>query len=181
MTRVSVTLRTIGARLLWDGRAENGRALIPGIGHYQAGVQVLDAAARAAHGPAARALEELEATLSTAEAAVRRWHRGVEHFVKESLDGRVAPERAWLQEQRSVRVWRPEVERLALLIATYDEACALTSMATAQARARRIFNPHHESIRERAGMIRHVVDLGYRGWLYVRRRVDEEKRLRVSS
>ena len=173
MTAVKVTLRTIGARLLWDGRAENGRAFIPGIGHYQAGVQVLEAAGSNDRA-AARSLSELEEELSAAEGAVRRWHRGVEHFVGESLKGASCAERAWLLEQRSIRAWRPEVRRLAELIGAYDDACALTSMATELAPQRGIFNPHHESIRERAGRIRHVVDLGYRGWLYVRRRLEEE-------
>ena len=168
MTAVKVTLRTIGARLLWDGRAENGRAFIPGIGHYQAGVQVLQAAAGSNDRAAARSLSELDEALSAAEGAVRRWHRSVEHFVGESLKGASCAERAWLREEQSIRAWRPEVQRLAQLIAAYDEACALTSMATERARVRGIFNPHHESIRARAGQPGFGADLGLpgalRGW-----------------
>ena len=175
MTAVRVTLRTIGARLLWDGRLDDGRGFIPGIGHYQAGVQALDAAARHHDRRAARLLAELETALHGTELSVRRWRRGIERFVGESLGGTLSAQRTWLEEQRSIRAWRPEVRRLAALIAAYDHACAITSVASAQARSRSIFNPHHRAIRERAGAIRHVVDLGYRGWLYVRRRLEQEQ------
>lgn len=174
MTAIRVTLRTVGARLLWDGRPDECGSFIPGISDYQAGVQALDAAARRHDEKAGAMLAEAVAALSAAEHSVRRWQRGIERFVTEHFGGSLGMRRAWLQEQRAIRVWRTEAERMAQLVVAYDQACALTSLASAQARTRGIFNPHHESIRERAGTIRHVVDLGYGGWVYVVGRLEEE-------
>lgn len=172
MTLIEVELRTIGARHLWDGRAAG--QFIPGIVHFQAGVQMLAAAGAAGDTRAAAMLDEIRAELSIAERAVRRWRRGVKAFAEEATDGVGVSQREWLVEKRAVRVWRSEARRVAQVIVLYDEVCALTSVVTERARERHVFNPHHDSIRERAGRIRHVVDLGYRGSLYSRQRLLRE-------
>lgn len=155
-----VVLESITARLLWDGRAEDGR-FIPGLAHFDAGVRALRGAGR--HAGAARRLGEIDRALRQAEEAVNGWARGLRAFARElgwPDDG--AP--GWEDgERRGMRVRTAEAARLADLIGAFDAACSATAAVTAAARSRGVFNPHHESIRERARMIRRIVDLGHAG------------------
>ena len=156
-----VVLASITARLLWDGRAEDDR-FIPGIAHFDAGVRALRGAGEDVG--AARRLGEIEAALRGAEDAVDRWARGLRAFARETLgcpeDGSPAWEDAG---RRRLRLRTAGAARLAELIGGFDAACAATAAATAAARRRGVFNPHHESIRDRARMIRRTIDLGHAG------------------
>lgn len=159
-----VTLASITARLLWDGRAEAGR-FIPGVAHFQSGVAAMRRA-----GDAER-LAEIDAAIARAEDAVNRWTRGLAAFARESLAGAEPEPPEWGDEQaRRLRVWTPEAERLAALVVAFDAGCAAASAATALARSRGVFNPHHAGIAECARMIRRVADLGHAGGLACRRK-----------
>lgn len=136
-----VALESITARLLWDGRAGDGR-FIPGVAHFDAGVRALRSAAEDVG--AARRLGEIGEALGGAEGAVNRWAMGLRAFARETLD--------CLED----------------LVVAFDAACAATAAVTAAARRRGVFNPHHASIRDRARMIRRIVDLGYAGGRAVR-------------
>ena len=165
MATKRVVLRSITARLLWDGRTRGG-GFIPGVAHFQSGVLILRRAGDVAAGD--RLLEIDDAT-ANAEAAVNRWALGLAAFAKETLGGAAAERAEWLDvEERRLRVRTPEAERLAALICAFDAACAATSAATALAGERGVFNPHHASIAERARMIRRVADLGHAGGLACR-------------
>ncbi len=169
MTVKRVVLESITARLLWDGRAEDGR-FIPGIAHFQAGVRALRRAADAGDDGARGRLREIDEALVRTEQAVNRWAKGLAAFARETLGGDDPPTPAWKDvERREVRIRTPETGRLAELVRAFDVACAATSAATARARARGLFNPHHGSITERARMIRRVADLGHAGGLACRR------------
>lgn len=163
-----VVLESITARLLWDGRVEDG-GFIPGIAHFQAGARVLRRAAEAGDDHARERLREIDEALGKAEQAVNRWARGLAAFARETL-GVPPPTPAWEDvERRELRVRTPETERLAELVGAFDVACAATSAVTAWARRRGVFNPHHGSIAERARMIRRIADLGHAGGLACRR------------
>lgn len=155
-----VVLESITARLLWDGRPEDGR-FIPGLAHFDAGVRALRGAEKDA-GPAWH-LGEIDRALREAEEAVNLWARGLRAFARElgyPDDG--AP--GWEDgERRGLRVRTAEAARLADLIGAFDAACSATAAVTAAARRGGVFNPHHESIRERARLIRRIVDLGHAG------------------
>ena len=167
MSARRVMLASITARLLWDGRAEAGR-FIPGIAHFQSGVVALR---RADDAGAAGRLAEIDAALSAAENAVNRWARGLAAFAREELADAAPESAAWSDaEERRLRIRTGEALRLAGLIGAFDAVCAATSAATAVARERGVFNPHHASIAERARMIRRIVDLGHAGGLACRRR-----------
>ncbi|MCY3812728.1 MAG: hypothetical protein OXH15_13115 [Gammaproteobacteria bacterium] len=160
-------LASITARLLWDGRVEAGR-FIPGIAHFQSGVVALRRADDAA---AAVRLAEIDAALSAAEDAVNRWARGLAAFAREELADAAPEWPAWADaEARRLRVRTGEALRLAALIGAFDAVCAATSAATASARQRGVFNPHHASIADRARMIRRVADLGHAGGRACRRK-----------
>lgn len=166
MATKRVVLASITARLLWDGRVEAGR-FIPGIAHFQAGVAALR---RSGDARAAARLAEIDEATRRAELAVNRWAHGIEAFARERLGGDAAMSSGWADaEGRRVRIRTPEGERLAALICAFDAACAATATVTAMARRRRVFNPHHASIGERARMIRRVADLGHAGGLACRR------------
>lgn len=155
-----VVLASITARLLWDGRVEAGR-FIPGIAHFQSGVVALR---RADDARAAVRLAEIDAALSAAEDAVNRWARGLASFAREELADAAPESPAWADaEERRLRLRTGEALRLAALIGAFDAVCAATSAATASARQRGVFNPHHASIADRARMIRRVADLGHAG------------------
>ena len=155
-----VVLASITARLLWDGRAEAGR-FIPGIAHFQSGVMALRRAGNAA---TAERLGEIDAALSAAEDAVNRWARGLAAFARDELADAGAESPAWADaEARRLRIRAGEAVRLAALISAFDAACAATSAVTALVRDRGVFNPHHACIADRAGMIRHIADLGHAG------------------
>ena len=154
-----VALASVTARLLWDGRPEDGR-FIPGVAHFDAGVRALRGAGRDAD--AERRLGEIDRALRRAEEAVDRWARGLRAFARElgcadGGRGRNDGARRW------TRVRTAEASRLADLIGAFDAACAATAAVTAAARRRGLFNPHHASIRDRARMIRRIVDLGHAG------------------
>lgn len=154
-----VALASVTARLLWDGRPEDGR-FIPGVAHFDAGVRALRAAGRDAD--AERRLGEIDRALRRAEEAVDRWARGLRAFARQlgCADGG----RGWNDgARRWTRVRTAEASRLADLIGAFDAACAATAAVTAAARRRGLFNPHHASIRDRARMIRRIVDLGHAG------------------
>ena len=155
-----VVLESITARLLWDGRPEDGR-FIPGLAHFDAGVRALRGAGQ--HAGAARRLGEIDRALRQAEEAVNGWARGLRAFARElgcPDDGAPGWEDAG---RRRTRLRTAEAARLADLIGAFDAACAATAAVTAAARSRGVFNPHHASIRERARMIRRIVDLGHAG------------------
>jgi len=158
-------LRSITARLLWDGRTRGG-GFIPGIAHFQSGVLVLR---RAGDVVARDRLVEIDEATAKAEAAVNRWALGLAAFARKTLRDAAAERPAWPDVvERRLRVRTPETERLAALISAFDAACAATSAVTALAGERRVFNPHHASIAERARMIRRVADLGHAGGLACR-------------
>jgi len=158
-------LGSISARLLWDGRAEDGR-FIPGIAHFQSGVVALRRTGDAA---AAGRLAAIDAATSAAEEAVNRWARGLAAFARDALDGAGPQAPGWADaEERRLRVRTAEAARLAALIGAFDATCAATAAVTTVARAYRVFNPHHACIAERARMIRHIVDLGHAGGLACR-------------
>ena len=160
-------LVSITARLLWDGRPEDGR-FIPGIAHFQSGVLALR---RAGNPAAAVRLNEIDAALTGAEGAVNRWALGVAAFARDELADAVPELPEWADvAERRLRVRAGEAVRLAALIGAFDATCAATSAATAAARERGVFNPHHACIAERARLIRHVADLGHAGGLACRRR-----------
>ncbi len=160
-----VVLRSITARLLWDGRTRGG-GFIPGIAHFQSGVLVLRRMGDVVSGDW---LIEIDEAMAKAEVAVNRWALGVAAFAEETLGDAVAERPEWADvEERRLRVRTPETERLAVLICAFDAACAVTSAITARAGERRVFNPHHASIAERARMIRRVADLGHAGGLACR-------------
>ena len=117
-------------------------------------------------------LVEIDEATAKAEAAVQRWALGLAAFAKQTL-GEAAGERpAWADvEERRLRLRVPEADRLATLICAFDAACVATSAVTALAGARRVFNPHHASIAERARMVRRVADLGHAGGLLCRANV----------
>ena len=167
-----VVLRSITARLLWDGRTRGG-GFIPGIAHFQAGILVLR---RAGDVVAGDRLVEIDEALAKADVAVQRWARGLAAFAKHTL-GEAGGERpAWADvEERRLRLRVPEAERLATLICAFDAACVATSAVTALAGARRVFNPHHASIAERARMVRRVADLGHAGGLLCREKLRMER------
>ena len=166
MATKRVVLASITARLLWDGRAEAGR-FIPGIAHFQVGVAALR---RSGDAVAADRLAEIDEAIRRAELAVNRWALGIEAFARETLGGEVAASPGWADGAgRRLRIRTPEAQRLAALICAFDAACAATATVTAMARRRRVFNPHHASIGERARMIRRVADLGHAGGLACRR------------
>ncbi len=167
MSARRVVLASITARLLWDGRPEDGR-FIPGIAHFQSGV----AALRRAGDPAAMArLKEIDAALTAAEGAVNRWALGVAAFARDELADAVPGPPAWGDSaERRIRVRAGEAVRLAALIGAFDATCAATAAATAAARERRVFNPHHARIADGARMIRRIADLGHAGGLACRRR-----------
>ena len=120
--------------------------------------------------PAQARLAEIDAALATAEAAVNRWARGLAAFVRETFGDDVPGTAGWEDvETRALRIRAAQAGRLAELIRAFDLACTATSAATALARERRVFNPHHGSIAERASLIRRVVDLGHAGGLACRR------------
>ena len=155
-----VVLASITARLLWDGRAQDGR-FIPGVAHFDAGVRALRGAGEDA-GAAGR-LGEIDRALRGAEEAVNGWMCGLRVFARQlgcPDDGSPGWEDAG---RRGMRVRTAEAARLADLIGAFDAACAATAAVTAAARRRGVFNPHHGSIRERARMIRRIVDLGHAG------------------
>ena len=165
MSARRIALASITARLLWDGRPEAGR-FIPGIAHFQSGVIAMRRSGDAA---AARRLAEIDAALSAAEEAVNRWARGLAGFARDALDGAAPETPGWTDgEERRLRVRTGEAVRLAALICAFDATCAATSAFTAVARKRRVFNPHHECIADRARMIRRVADLGHAGGLRCR-------------
>lgn len=173
-----MALASITARLLWDGRAEAGR-FIPGVAHFQSGV----AAMRRAGDPGAvERLAEIDAAIKRGEDAVNRWARGLAAFARESLAGAEPGPADWGDAvARRLRVRTPEAERLAALVVAFDAACVAASAATAMARSRGVFNPHHAGIGECARMIRRVADLGHAGGLACRgkrpkRRPDGRKR-----
>ena len=142
-----VVLASITARLLWDGRAEDGR-FIPGVARFDAGVRALRRAGE--DGGAARRLDEIDRALGRAEEAVDAWARGLRAFARElgcPDDGSPGWEDGG---RRGMRVRTAEAARLADLIGAFDAACAATAAVTAAARRRGVFNPHHASIRERA-------------------------------
>ena len=162
-----MALASITARLLWDGRAEAGR-FIPGVAHFQSGVAALR---RAEGAGAAERLAEIAAAIARAEDAVDRWARGLAAFARESLAGAEPEPRDWGAAQaRRLRVRMPEAERLAALVVAFDAACAAASAATALARSRGVFNPHHAGIAECARMIRRIPDLGHAGGLACRKK-----------
>ena len=162
-----VVLASITARLLWDGRPEAGR-FIPGIAHFQSGV----AALRRTGDPAATArLAEIDAALTAAEGAVNRWALGVAAFARDELADAAPGPPAWGDSaERGIRLRTGEAVRLAALIGAFDATCAATAVATAAARERRVFNPHHARIADGARMIRRIADLGHAGGLACRRR-----------
>ena len=169
MATKRVVLESITARLLWDGRAEDGR-FIPGVAHFEVGVRAVRRAAVRGVADAERRLDEIDEALGKAEGAVNRWARGLAAFAGETLGDEVPGSPAWDgAARRSLRVRTPEAERLAELIRAFDAACAGTAAATILARERGLFNPHHRSIAERARMIRRVADLGHAGGLACRR------------
>ena len=160
MSTRRVVLASITARLLWDGRAEDGR-FIPGIAHFQSGVVALR---RAGNPDAAERLAEIDAALSAAEDAVNRWARGVAAFARDELADATPETPPWADAaERRLRIRAGEAVRLAALIAAFDATCAATSAVTVLVRERGVFNPHHACIAERAGMIRHIADLGHAG------------------
>ena len=160
-----VVLESITARLLWDGRPEDGR-FIPGIAHFQSGVMALR---RTGDAEAVRRLAEIDAALSEAEDAVGRWARGLALFARDALSGAPVERPGWTDVgERRLRIRAGEAVRLATLICAFDAACAATAAVTAAARERHVFNPHHANIAERARMIRRVADLGYSGGLACR-------------
>ena len=69
----------------------------------------------------------------------------------------------WLRASRLIRIRARETRRLARLIEAYDDACVATVGVTAAARKGCVFNAHHDSIAERARLIRAVVGLGHAG------------------
>ena len=165
-TPYRVRLRTIAARQLWDGRkARGGRGFIPGIRHFQAGVRTLHRASGAGDVDAAACLVEIDAALEAVERSLFRWRRGLAGFVEESLEpGTVAGNCAgWRRASRVFRIRAWETRRLALLIEAYDGACVATVEVTLAARKARVFNAHHESIAERARLIRAVIGHGHTG------------------
>ncbi|MDE0658711.1 MAG: hypothetical protein OXI79_03570 [Gammaproteobacteria bacterium] len=167
MSTRRVALASITARLLWDGRAEAGR-FIPGVAHFQSGVAALR---RAEEAGAAERLAEIAAAIARAEDAVNRWARGLAAFARESLAGAEPEPRDWGDPlARRLRVRTPEAERLAALVVAFDAACAAASAATALARSRGVFNPHHAGIAECARMIRRIADLGHAGGLACRKK-----------
>jgi len=160
-----VALESITARLLWDGRAEDGR-FIPGVAHFDAGVRAL----RGAPEDAGRGrLGEIDETLGRAEEAVNRWVHGLSEFARGTLACADDGSPGWDDGgRRRLRIRTMEAARLADLVVAFDAACAATAAVTAAARRRGVFNPHHASIRDRARMIRRIVDLGYAGGRAVR-------------
>ena len=165
-----VVLESITARLLWDGRAEDGR-FIPGVAHFEAGVRAVRRAAAGGVADAERRLGEIDEALGKAEGAVNRWARGLAGFVRDRFGDDAPGSPGWSgTERRTLRVRTPEAERLAELIRAFDAACAATAAATILARGRGVFNPHHGSIAGRARMIRRVADLGHAGGLACRAR-----------
>ncbi|MCY3812111.1 MAG: hypothetical protein OXH15_09980 [Gammaproteobacteria bacterium] len=160
-----VALESITARLLWDGRAEDGR-FIPGVAHFDAGVRAL----RGAPPDVGKGrLREIDETLGRAEEAVNRWVVGLREFARVALDCADDGSPGWDDGgQRRLRIRTVEAARLADLVVAFDAACAATAAVTATARCRGVFNPHHASIRDRARMIRRIVDLGYAGGRAVR-------------
>ena len=90
-----------------------------------------------------------------------RWTRGVALFVSRDLEGEVSIVQRWVPEKRVLHGWSDLSRRCAGLIVSFDLACKAMSDATVTARTRRIFNPLHRLIGERAVMIRRVVDLGH--------------------
>ena len=168
-----MALASITARLLWDGRAEAGR-FIPGVAHFQSGVAAMR---RAGDADAARRLAEIDAATARAEEAVNCWARGLAAFARESLAGAEPEPPDWGDAAaRRLRVRTPEAERLAALVVAFDAACAAASAATAVARSRGVFNPHHAGIGECARMIRRVADLGHAGGLACRRKRGARRR-----
>lgn len=162
-----MALASITARLLWDGRVEAGR-FIPGVAHFQSGVAALR---RAGDAGAVERLAEIVAAIARAEDAVNRWALGLAAFARESLAGAEPEPPDWGDaEARRLRVRTPEAERLAALVVAFDAACVAASAATAMARSRGVFNPHHAGIAECARMIRRVADLGHAGGLARRKR-----------
>lgn len=161
-----VALESITARLLWDGRAEDGR-FIPGVAHFDAGVRALRSVGEDVG--AARRLREIGEALGGAEGAVNRWALGLRAFARETLDCLEDASPGWDDGgRRRLRIRTMEAARLADLVVAFDAACAATAAVTTTARDRGVFNPHHASIRDRARMIRRIVDLGYAGGRAVR-------------
>ena len=164
-----VVLESITARLLWDGRAEDGR-FIPGVAHFEAGVRAMRRAAAGGVADAERRLGEIDEALGKAEGAVNRWARGLASFARDTFGDDAPGSPGWSGARRVLRVRTPEAGRLAELIRAFDAACAATAAATILARGRSVFNPHHGSIAGRARMIRRVADLGHAGGLASRAR-----------
>ena len=174
--RRRVSLRTIAARQVWDGRkARGGSGFIPGIRHFQAGVLAYRAEAARGDAEAAARLGEIRDALDAVDRSLVRWRRGLAGFASERLPGKaVSPNgRRWRRSGRLLRIRAPETRRLAALIEGYDDACANTATVTAACRRSGISNPHRASIGDRRRWLRTLIDLGYGG---VRLRSEQPRR-----
>ena len=168
MTAVALELRSIAAKGLWKGRRRGEP--IPGVGEFDRGVGMLRRAAARGGREALGRLDGIASALDGAEAAVAEWRRDVAGFAVRHLEEAAGPAPDLGPAERCrAEIRCSEGRRLVRLIAAYDAGVAETLTATARAHARRVWNPHHASIKTVSGRIRHVVDLGYAALVAARR------------
>lgn len=126
-----IALHTVAAQQLWSGRrAERGQTFIPGIVDFHHTVTALEADAGAAN-----RLGGIDAGIQEVRAALREWRLQSDSFICAALPENTAPAiRNSEPKRESLRFGDARSRQLAMLIASFDEACQAALEAASVAR-----------------------------------------------
>ena len=115
-----IALHTVAAQQLWTGRrAAKGQTFIPGIVDFHHAVTALEKAAGAEE-----RLSEIDVGIQVARETLSEWRLQSDSFICGALPANAVPATSTHQPQReSLRFGDTRSRQLAMLIASFDEAC----------------------------------------------------------